>query len=371
MADDVARWLERYLERVVERSPALENLRGEAKARLPLEQVARYFEARTLQPGEVLLAQSAEPNRLYLIVEGSALVYEQPVAGGRVGDPQPINELGPCDVVGEVGVVMRMPRIATVTAASRLEVLATGHGRLGKLVQADPVLGTALLRWFAQNAVVKIRTTRWFDEAFPLAAPMDETPTIHDGPQPVIESAAVPLALAPDDVRRRLASLTCFRWRDGLLDDDVARFFHAVRVPAGAPVVRDGEHGDSLLLLTTGTAMVHDRRGQPVAAFSAGHERCVHVMLGEMSYLIPGPRTGTVTATTDCELLETSRAQLQALLDAHPKLAVLLHIRILQVICRKLVETAAASAHYGALLGEQWRHEFAEDDRFVERRTVT
>lgn len=372
MADSVARWLERYLERVVERSPALEDLRGEARAPLPLNEVARYFEARTLAPGEVLLAQSAEPNRLYLVVEGKALVYEAPAAGdGRVRDAQPINELGPGDVVGEVGVVMRMPRIATVTAATPLEVLATGHGRLGELVQRDPVLGTALLRWFAQNAVLKIRTTRWFDEAFPLAAPMDEAPTVHDGPAPLPEAVPVALSLPPDEIRRRLLGLRCFRWREGQVTADLARFFRAVRVPAGTPIVRDGEHGDSLLLLTLGTAMVHDRRGQPVAAFAADHDRAVHVMLGEMSYLIPGPRTGTVTATRDCELLELPRAGLRELLDEHPGVAVMIHIRVLQVICRKLVETAAASAHYGAMLGDDWRRRFAEDDRFVERLTET
>jgi len=68
---------------------------------------------------------------------------------------------------------------------------------------------------------------------------------------------------------------------------------------AGEPIVREGAHGSSMFLLMRGDAAVTlARTSGEVARLHDGD------FFGEMSLLTGEPRTATVTAVTDCRLLE-------------------------------------------------------------------
>jgi small-conductance mechanosensitive channel/CRP-like cAMP-binding protein len=74
---------------------------------------------------------------------------------------------------------------------------------------------------------------------------------------------------------------------------------HAVVYAAGETIVREGAHGSSMFLLMRGEAVVTlAHTGGEVARLRDGD------FFGEMSLLTGEPRTATVTATTDCRLLE-------------------------------------------------------------------
>ena len=84
----------------------------------------------------------------------------------------------------------------------------------------------------------------------------------------------------------------------------------------GDIVLTEGDPGDSLFVLTTGSvkAFVH---------LPGGGQKLVRRMgegdfFGEISILSGKPRTATVTATTHCELLELDRETLDGICKDHP-----------------------------------------------------
>lgn len=91
----------------------------------------------------------------------------------------------------------------------------------------------------------------------------------------------------------------------------------ARRFPAGAVIVREGEAGDSLYLVTEGRVEVETRdEGERIVLGTLGPGD----FFGEVSLLTARPRTATVTALTDLETLELRRADLVSLRAAYPDL---------------------------------------------------
>jgi cAMP-dependent protein kinase regulator len=86
---------------------------------------------------------------------------------------------------------------------------------------------------------------------------------------------------------------------------------------AGDLVVSQGEPGDSLFLVTTGTvkAWVRNREGRYVLVRRLGDGD----FFGEISVLTGSPRTATVVAATPCELLELDRGTLDGITAQHPR----------------------------------------------------
>jgi hypothetical protein len=83
----------------------------------------------------------------------------------------------------------------------------------------------------------------------------------------------------------------------------------------GAVILREGQPGDSLYMLTSGTVRAFvkkDGKQAPLADLSEG------AFFGEMSVLTGKPRTATIVATNRCELLELDRATLDSIVARHP-----------------------------------------------------
>jgi CRP-like cAMP-binding protein len=79
-----------------------------------LDRVARIGERRSFAPGEAMVAKgSAEGQGMFVILSGSATV--------EVGGKQ--HELGPGQFFGEMALLSRRPRSATVTAGSPVEAM--------------------------------------------------------------------------------------------------------------------------------------------------------------------------------------------------------------------------------------------------------
>jgi hypothetical protein len=88
------------------------------------------------------------------------------------------------------------------------------------------------------------------------------------------------------------------------------------KVPAGSAVVREGEPGDSLFLIASGKLHVTTKaeNGQeiPLAELGPGD------FFGEVALLTRRPRTATVTAVTDVDLLRIDQAALGKIRQRHP-----------------------------------------------------
>jgi len=85
----------------------------------------------------------------------------------------------------------------------------------------------------------------------------------------------------------------------------------------GDLVVAQGEPGDSLFLVTTGTvkAWIRNREGRYVLVRRLADGD----FFGEISVLSGSPRTATVVAATPCEMLELDRATLDGITEKYPR----------------------------------------------------
>jgi len=90
----------------------------------------------------VILRQGDAADRFYLIGEGSVAVTQAPKEGGAEAH---LRDLGPGDVFGEIGLLRRSPRTATVTATSPGLLLALEADAFRDLVGSGPGLSTRLL----------------------------------------------------------------------------------------------------------------------------------------------------------------------------------------------------------------------------------
>ncbi len=96
----------------------------------------------------------------------------------------------------------------------------------------------------------------------------------------------------------------------------VSEGLHRRAVPAGGIVVSEGDPGDSIFLIADGSVrvLVVGGHGRPleIRRLDAGD------FFGEVAALSGRPRSATVVAVADCELLEIERWALEMLVEARP-----------------------------------------------------
>jgi signal transduction histidine kinase len=88
--------------------------------------------------------------------------------------------------------------------------------------------------------------------------------------------------------------------------------------PAGADIIRQGEKGDTLYLLASGTAdvIVHAEDGQEVLVDTVAP----HSYFGEMSFFGEDTRLATIRAKHHCETIEIEQADFMAVAQSNPTL---------------------------------------------------
>ncbi len=100
-------------------------------------------------------------------------------------------------------------------------------------------------------------------------------------------------------------------WFAACSDDqlaDVARLAERLRIEAGEVILREGRLGRELFIVLEGTATV-TRAGRVVNVIEAGG------FFGELAAIEAIPRTATVTATTDLDVLVIGPRQFETMTD--------------------------------------------------------
>ena len=105
-----------------------------------LEAIARQLVTVPVSAGEVVIRQGDPADRFYLVRDGTLRVTQSADDGESV-----LRELGPGDVFGEIGLLRRVPRTATVTAVDQGTLLALDGPAFAELVGDGPGLSTRLL----------------------------------------------------------------------------------------------------------------------------------------------------------------------------------------------------------------------------------
>jgi len=107
-----------------------------------------------------------------------------------------------------------------------------------------------------------------------------------------------------------------------------------VDVPAGKVLIRQGELGDEMMVIVSGTVTV-ERDGAQINALKHGD------FFGEIALIDRGPRTATVTADTPCRLLVINHRDFHALLDEFPEVAT----EVLVTLAHRLRSLDTAALH--------------------------
>jgi cyclic nucleotide-binding protein/tetratricopeptide repeat protein len=128
--------------------------------------------------------------------------------------------------------------------------------------------------------------------------------------------ADVPIDLEDDDPARPRAPALF----PDFSDEELVAVMGGLRLTSFAPgelIVSEGEPGDSLFLVTTGSvkAWIRNREGRYVFARRLGEGD----FFGEISVLTGSPRTATVVAAAPCELLELDRPTLDGITTTYPR----------------------------------------------------
>ncbi|HEX2883474.1 MAG TPA: MFS transporter [Candidatus Limnocylindria bacterium] len=105
-----------------------------------LEAAARDLVEVPMAAGEVVIREGDAADRFYLVADGRVRVSQH-----RDGESHILRELGPGDVFGEIGLLRRSPRTATVTALESGRLLALDAAAFLDLVGAGPGLSSRLL----------------------------------------------------------------------------------------------------------------------------------------------------------------------------------------------------------------------------------
>jgi CRP-like cAMP-binding protein len=104
--------------------------------------IGRQGEDISYKPDDVVVAEGDAANEFFVIVDGSAAVTRK---GRKVA------KLGPGNYFGELGLLAKLPRDATVTAITPLEVVSIGRRQFGAVLEDVPSLTRKILQGMAER----------------------------------------------------------------------------------------------------------------------------------------------------------------------------------------------------------------------------
>ncbi len=221
-----------------------------------------------IRAGDLLFRQGEPADALYVILEGSCqLSHADPD-----GTERPLATVGPGEILGETAALHAQPRVTTARASEESNILRLSRHALERLTSDAP------------------ETRQFFQEL---------------------------------EARRQsslqLALTTLFHGLDHRVFDGVTSEANWVRLRGGEVLFRQGDPSDSLYAVVHGRlqAVIQRADGAPPLIKPIPRGTCV----GEMGVLTDKPRSATVKAVRDSELIRLPKAEFSTLLDRSPQIA--------------------------------------------------
>ncbi len=130
--------------RVVEKIPIFSDL-----SPYQVQQFLKGCKSRTCKAGQVLCKAGEPSNEMFILVTGALSV--------TAPDGVELTHIGPSGTVGEMGLVTNMPRCATITAVTPVNVLVINRGYFTKLLKEDADMGMKIYHNLLQTLVSRLR----------------------------------------------------------------------------------------------------------------------------------------------------------------------------------------------------------------------
>ncbi len=222
-------------------------------------ETVRRLVARKAKAGDTILKEGDKSDSLLMTASGHVRVLR---------GQNELAKLGPGTVIGEIGLITRAPRSATVVAHEDVEYFELARNDVESLAAQKPQIAEELLEFCRKRMIGNLLNTS-------------------------------PLFKRFDEVTRYT------------LVDRFAR----KSVQPGQKIIEEGQPGEGLYAIAAGDVQVSvDKGGEAVvvATLKPGD------VFGEISLLNDQPTTATVTATSRVGLLFLPRADFQKVLESHP-----------------------------------------------------
>lgn len=113
--------------------------------------LASFLDKRDMEAGTTVFIENMPGESLFLIKKGAIQISKM----FAEGDEEPLAELGPEDVFGELAIIDGLPRAATARVKESAELISLNKNSFDKLCQQDAELGLKLL-----NNIVKVFSRR-------------------------------------------------------------------------------------------------------------------------------------------------------------------------------------------------------------------
>jgi len=110
--------------------------------------LAEQGQPRTVRAGSQLMQQGDVGDSMYVIVKGRVRVERD---HPQLTEPLVLAELGPGEVVGEMGLLDGEPRSASVTAIEETETVELSGTALAQMMLRFPEVSTRLLRTLSRH----------------------------------------------------------------------------------------------------------------------------------------------------------------------------------------------------------------------------
>lgn len=124
--------------------------------------------------------------------------------------------------------------------------------------------------------------------------------------------------------------------------DALGAFMPLVRAASGQVMIREGELGDWMLLILSGTVDITKKSDQHEVSHEVSRLAVVKdgAAIGEMSMFDAAPRYATCTAIQEVQAGLLTRATIAKLIQEHPKVAAKLLVKLTQLLAQRLRNTS-------------------------------
>lgn len=220
-----------------------------------IEMVARTIEVYAFEPGSYLYVENDPSSDCYILVQGRVRVTSR----NLVGQTLTLAELGAGEIVGEMGLIRREPRSASIVAMEQVIALRLDYSLFERLADQSPL--------FYQSMLVNVRLRY-----------------IHS----LLRKATI-WSTIPDSELRGIAEITQLE-----------------TVKQGQTIVRQGEAITSLYMISRGSLEIRSKGKH--AVLREGD------FFGETELLTDLPAFYQVKVLEDCELLTLDQSFFQSIL---------------------------------------------------------